>query len=194
MILCAVLPAFPLLTAVLNRYWRGEGNAPRWLWYTFMTLAAGAVSYKVDWAGFIWLPFLLGYAMAPWQAMFSAITGGPPSRRDSLQWQWMQTLAYKLTTSERVKAGSSSEYWKLFGVVYGAIRGSLMLPGVAVLTYFYHSPAPLLGILFLNLGVIYYIGGKMAEHIQSPNAPVPISEFIVGYLLGWYMLVVGLSV
>jgi hypothetical protein len=39
-----ITSGIPIITAYLNHYWRGQGNAPRWAFYGFMWVIAYCVS------------------------------------------------------------------------------------------------------------------------------------------------------
>ena len=190
------LLTIPFITGVLNRYWRGEANISRWVWYWFMTSLAVMI-YLMNHANSArsdgvevaccWLLFLLGYALAPWQAMFCSITGQPPSRKDSWPWQWMQVVS---GVGESLAAYGES-YWREFGVIYGSVRACLMLPGIFALCWFYHSDYPLYGLTLLGMGLVYFCAGKVASHEDSTNIAVALAEFTIGWMIGCYFLICG---
>ena len=165
----------PLLTAILNRV-RGEGIVPKSVWYAVMTLlAAGLNPYLMG----AWLLYFVGYAMMPWQAMFSAVNGDAPSRQDHWLIQWMQPLTLKLTGAN----------YHLYGIVYGVIRASLMIPGVVALMAVTGSFTPLIGLLGLSMGLVYYLCGRFSRHSQMGNAfGVPLAELVMGWWHGTFIL------
>lgn len=126
-----------LPTALANRLWRGEGAVPRWVWYTAMVLCAIMVCEAwSQWQLYvIWLVFFLGYAALGWQAMFSTITGTCPGRKDAWYFQWMQTVTYWICgMSPNVPCDTyTSQQWRVFGMVYGAVRATAMIPGILML-------------------------------------------------------------
>ncbi len=183
-----------LPTALLNRLWRGEGAVPRWVWYGTMTIAAVAVSGQwTAWQLYvIWLIYFLGYALLGWQAMFSTITGTCPGRKDAWYYQWMQTLAYAICHMDPdVPCDTySTQQWRIFGVVYGTIRATTMIPGILLLAQWAHSYVPLAGFLSLLMGVVYYCGYRLSMHFtNSTGMAVPFSEMCMGWWLGTYMLI-----
>ncbi len=192
----SALLLLPFVIGVFNRWARGEGNVPRFVWYGVMTTTGALLGNPelLSYTGFtwhnaliypIWLLFLAGYAMAPWQALFSAITGEAPSRKDSWRWQWMQDLAFPL--SNRTWSENPPN-WYRYGIVYGTIRACLMLPGIAALCWFYQSPAPLVGAGLLIMGFVYYACGRAAVHLNAGGVAVPLAEFTMGDFIGCYML------
>lgn len=201
----------PGVTAWLNRYWRGEGRTPfgKWFWFLSFSLVAYAMSLHFYFA-VAWLLFVFGYGVLGWHAIFSAITGRPPERMDSAKTDWMQVIACKILRMERpayfpaldadgkktsiisplYATPHSVAQWRRFGMVYGAVRGTLMLPGVAVMILVTQSLLPLVGVaIALGMGFVYELGGRCARHFQLPeDKGVPIAEVIMGWLLGTYLL------
>lgn len=179
-----------LVGAGLNRKWRGEGQAPRWAWYGMM-VALALVSTLDERFAAIWTVFLLGYALAPWQAMFSAVNGQKPGRNDSAAFQWMQEVAYSICGMPRILV-DVEKYWYDFGIVYGAIRATLMIPGIFLIAGYTHSWVPLIGLSFLSMGYIYYLGGKLARYWGiAEGTGVAFAEITMGYLIITYMLICG---
>ena len=202
----------PGLIAWLNRTWRGEGNTPfgKWFWFASLTCCAYAMTLNLVFAA-SWLFFCLGYCLLGWHAMFSAITGRPPGRKDSPKTQWMQDAAYQALSMARPPYfpgidddGGTIEIlsphyvtpydpakWKRFGVVYGGIRGLLMLPGVAWLIWATQSLLPLLGVIIATgMGAVYFLGGRIVQKYQLPeDKAVLIAEVMMGWLIGTYLLV-----
>lgn len=180
----------PLVGAGLNRKWRGEAQAPRWAWYAMMTIIAYVSTLDARFAA-IYALFLLGYAMAPWQAMFSAVNGHAPGRSDSAYFQWMQEITYSICGIPRILV-DVEKYWYNFGIVYGTIRATLMIPGIFMLAGYTSSLVPFIGLGFLSMGYIYYLGGKLSRYWGiSESTGVPFSEIPMGYLITAYMLVCG---
>lgn len=198
MIHAAFLPITGV-TAILNRLWRGEGSVPRPVWYAFMVLLADAVcsantpfSWLPSLAGVsAWLLYFLGYALFPWQAMFSAITGAAPGRPDNWYIQWMQSITYFIL-GMKPGAPYSQNAWRLFGATYGTFRAMLMLPGIFALCHVYHSWVPLAGIGGVLMGVVYYLGYRFANHLAVPvSCGVAFSEVTMGWWHGTYILIVS---
>lgn len=189
--MCVLYFFIPALTAFLNRWGRGDGGMPRWLWYSVMSFLAGFIGGGS--LGIMFLLVLAGYAMAPWQAMFSAGTGRQPSRADSWAWDWMRRLALKwcdMRDPQQLPLVYSSQQWMRFGVIYGIIRGALTLPGIIMICGYTGSWAPLVGILFCGMGYVYYLAGKVqrAEGWPEPTF-VTIAEIVMGWWLGTYMII-----
>jgi len=185
------------VTGLLNRLWRGEGQVSRATWYSFMVITALIVGHgwvypltKIVQLAIIWLIYFLGYALLPWQAMFSAITGESPSRKDSWYTQWMQTLAYAITGTSYGGTYPPAQ-WRLFGIVYGAIRACWMIPGIILLMQFYNSYIALAGLFGLAMGLVYYGGYRLALHFQAGNMSVTLSEMTMGWWLGTYILIIS---
>lgn len=179
------------VTAVTNRLWRGEGEIPRWQWYLFMVVLAnivcGTLEHLMLYA--VWLIYFLGYALLPWQAMFSAITGEPPSRQDKGWFNILQTLTYKVCNMQEGGTYTPAQ-WRKYGVVYGAFRGAFMLPGVLLLALSAHSLVPLAGVLCLCMGLVYYGGYLLSMNFTSSTmVAVPLSELTMGWWHGTYILI-----
>lgn len=177
----------PGLLAFLNRYWRGEGRIPRWLWHIFHFGLAYITTFNLQFA-LAWLLFSIGYSAFSWQAMFSAVTGRQPGRRDSWYIDWMQTLAYKLNKGVLTPTG-----WQRFGTTYGTIRATLMLPGIIAITSII-GWIGLIGLLCLSMGLIYRYSATIRDHFELPeDKAIAIAEVIMGYLIGTYMLICAVS-
>lgn len=183
----------PAVTSILNRLWRGEAGVPRAVWYAFMVAVATGTCFlahpTMDMGSLrgltvIWLVYFLGYALMPWQAMFSATHGNPPGRKDNWAVQWMQMVA-KFLTIDR------GQDWYDFGIVYGIIRATLMIPGILLLAHFYGSHIPLIGLVGLMMGFVYYAAGLFARHFNSQNMAVPFAEMAMGWWHGTYILIVA---
>lgn len=190
MLLWYTLPV-PGITAITNRLWRGEGMIPRWQWYGFMVILAVAVSGAFSqWPLYLtWLVYFLGYALLPWQAMFSAITGAPPSRQDPWYINWLQTLTYRFCQMQPGGSYTPTQ-WRTFGIVYGTMRAGFMLPGVFALAWYAHSLVSLSGILCLCMGLVYYGAYRLSEHFSvGTTVAVPLAEMTMGWWHGTYMLI-----
>lgn len=195
------LLGIPAVTAITNRFWRGEGSVPRAVWYAFMVSVATGAGYisRPDMTGdsirglaFIWLLYFLGYALFPWQAMFSALHGRGPGRQDPWYAQWMQVLAFILSNKSFSEEPAN---WIRFGIVYGTIRASLMIPGILLLAYFYTSYIPLIGLLGLGMGLVYYGADKFLAHFgEGNNMAIPLAEIAMGWWHGTYILIAAGSV
>jgi hypothetical protein len=186
------------LTAIFNRLGRGEAGVPRPVWYIGMVLLAGVlVCARLDFQGMeymgAWLLYFLGYALMPWQAMFSAVTGEKPGRDDGWYIQWMQVLSADIVGIELGKPiFYTAETWRQFGMVYGALRATLMMPGIIALIYVSHSLVPLAGLEALLMGVVYWLCGRFSRHEGMGNAMgVPLAELTMGWWHGTYMLIVA---
>lgn len=178
----------PGLMAIVNRYWRGEGTIDRLTWYVSNAMLALALSLDAKFS-LIWLLFELGYAMMPWQAMFSAVHGVRPGRKDGWLTQWMQPAAHWTAGKLYGMDYESKAFWQRFGIVYGAFRGALMLPAIYAMALYTQSPVPWIGLVFLFMGQIYYWGGKIAHHFGCDNVAVALSEVVMGWLCGTYLLI-----
>lgn len=175
---------FPGISAGLNRKWRGDGEAPRWAWYLFMTTMIYAVTGDVIFSG-IWLFFLFGYALLAWQAMFSAINGQPPGRQDAWYAQWMQTLT--LWINKRLPAIGVTENWYRYGMIYGAIRATAMLPAIFMLCGYTGSWIPMTGLLLLSMGYTYKRCGDYCAYIGVPRGTgVGFAEMVMGWCIMTY--------
>lgn len=165
--------ALPFISAGLNRTWRGEGGAPKWAWLGFMTIMAWCLTFDPLFT-LAWTLTLLGYAVPPNQALFSAVHGFLPMRKDSREWQWMQDCAYWIEA--RLPAQNTAH---AFGMIYGAFRAIPMAPGIFMMAGYTQSLAPLMfGQAFLLLGAIYAMCGRVDR-----------AERAVGFMLGCYLLV-----
>lgn len=183
----------PAILAPINRFARGEGKWKRWQWYGFITLLSGFVSFDSKFA-IIFLLIALGYALFPWQAMFSAFTGKPPGRKDHWIAQWMQNLTHAILSHWYVESLLNAEeypiYYKRFGMIYGAIRGALTIPGILMMCGYTKSWIPLIGILFLGMGVVYFLAGKLCMRFElRESMAVPFAETFMGWWLGTYLLI-----
>lgn len=190
----------PAVTGLLNRFWRGEAGVPRWVWYALMTALPGAIMeissgnmhgvQKLEWTA-SWLVFFLGYALAPWQIMFSAVNGQPPGRRDGLWIRWLGDLSAYLLGIKKMCFYTAST-WRKLGVVYGTLRAAFMIPGIIFHVHLSGSYVPLVGLFGLGMGLVYYGGYRLARHFNIPIAMgVPFAEFAMGWWLGTYILIVG---
>lgn len=192
----------PAITALINRFWRGEAGKPRWAWYSFMVLLAMTVcglnlEYSAIPMTLAWTLFFAGYAMLPWQAMFSAVNGQAPGRKDAWWIQWMQTVAATICDIhlDNPSAIYSESRWRAFGMVYGTLRAMFMAPGILALEYLTRSPLPAVGLLGFGMGVVYYLGYRLAKHFNIPIAMgVPFAEIGMGWWLGTYILIVSAAV
>lgn len=183
---CLFIPA---ITAFLNRFARGEGKWERWQWYGFNALLACFVTVDLTFT-FFWLIFSCIYAMPPNNALFSVFSGRKPLREDHWLFQWMQRLTKRLT--DKIHEQEVDEYWINFGKIYGAIQGALILPSIFLLCGYTQSFAPLVGLLFLGKGILYYWCGRIADHWDAPQISVAIAEVIVGWFIGTLLLICAL--
>lgn len=175
-----ILLFLPLLTAILNRV-RGEGIIPRVLWYAIMVTLGSWYDARLI---LPWLLYFLGYAMMPWQAMFSAINGNSLSRKDHWSIQWMQDVSRKLAGNNNYR----------FGIVYGALRATLMIPGIVWLAIVTGSLLPLIGLIGMGMGGVYYLCGRFSRHELGNNAiAVLIAELVMGWWNGTYMLILMMA-
>lgn len=175
----------PALTAALNRVWRGEGAVPRWAFFAFMTCPMVILDWRLT---LPWLLVLVGYTVPPTQAMFSAVHGRPPGRRDGWAWNWMHPATTSIITVK--PGGTMMGIYRIYGMVYGGLRGLYTLPGVLWVWWVSGTPIALLGVLFLGQGVVFYQAGRIARRFELPETmAVPIAEVVMGWWLGSYMLV-----
>lgn len=200
----AVLFLTPLITGIGNRILRGEGALPRWQWYLSMTILGtgifalfhpNATQSNLNALFVIWLLYLVGYAMLPMHAVFSAAHGYAPDRKDGWYINWLQTLSYAISGAPKpVTRASYMWNYRRFGVVYGTLRALAMVPGVVWLCYFTGSYVPLIGLLSLFLGVVFYGADLLSKHfIASGIMAIPLAEMFIGNWLGVYMLIVAMS-
>lgn len=195
----------PIVSAVTNRIWRGEGSMPRFEWYALNILTAFLLTCVHDgiyittvYVGIFlgWVLYFLGYAIFPWQAMFSAINGQTPSRKDNWSVQWMQSISFSITAMiTPMRLDNPKSDWYAFGCVYGFFRALLMMPGILILSYMTHSYIPLVGAAALLMGVVYYLGGVFSRReTQGNGLGVAFSELAMGWWNGTYMLIVALAI
>lgn len=203
----------PLLTAVLNRLWRGEAGQPKWVWYLMMVAMATGIFFSahtnmtiasVNGLMLIWLVYFVGYAALPWQAAFSAIHGEAPGRKDSRCIQWLQTLSYAISGAPdpwKIPVAWGSKVidldydYRYFGGIYGTLRAMFMLPGIFLLVHFTGSMWPLMGLVGLTMGLVYYASGRMYRHFGEHDiTAVSLEEIFMGDWHGVYMLIVAASI
>lgn len=183
------------VTTIINRLWRGEGNVVRWEWYGSMTTLFCVAPAPADIVGAAcWLLFLIGYAMLPWQAMYSIATGRPPARRDHPAFNWMQTAAAFITgvAVGRPPNPIDPKWWKLFGFIYGVIRGAWMIPGaVALGLHFQSYVVAIVGTgIALGFPLALRLGCAARDHWGMPeDKAVLFEQLIMGWVLGTYMLI-----
>jgi len=143
---------------------------PRWVYFINMGLIAS-----------MWSPSLAVFAchMAtitiigafPTHAMFSAITGRYPERKDAFYFQWMQPAAY---------LWSSNAYE--FGILYAAIRNSIALIPAVVCIHLTNNALYLFALSFPFIGLLYH-------HLAHARK----AEAVTGALMGIYFIVVLLQ-
>jgi hypothetical protein len=105
--------------------------------------------------------------MLGWNEMFSAITGFAPARMT-----WMGKLANKIDVKN----------WYQFGIIFGAIRFTPMLPGIILLGNYW-------GLLFVGMGYVYYLCGKFSKYACGSNKiAVTCAEIVMGYAIGLYLV------
>jgi len=174
----------PGLSAYINRFARGEGNWPKFLWLAFMALAGYLCSRDLGFT-LIWLVFVAAYAIPPTHGMFSALSGNPPSRKDHPIFQWMQDIAMGLARGSWIEEQVD---WHRFGIIYGAVRSFLILPAIISMAFYQQSLVPLIGFIFLGLGYLYYWSGKVCRKNGISGAAVALTEIITGWALMTWML------
>lgn len=193
----------PIVVALFNRFGRGEGLVPRWAWYALMVDTALIVCaaskfnlYELGAFTASWLIFFLGYALLAWQAMFSAVHGKPPARKDPGYINWMQDLAYFLSRAPQAGTPASAIYnYRLFGIIYGTIRATTMIPGILMLCWITRSSIPLDGLFVLAMGLVYYGAGKLSKHLTgTPYIGEALAEIGMGWWLGTYMQIVSSAI
>lgn len=150
----------PIASSILFRI-RGGGllDAPRWAWVA----ATAALCYFAadNWlfaACWLWVYLVIG--ISPTHALFTAIHGNMPIRRDHWLFQWQQEWA-------------SFAKGRLYGVVYGVMRSLPALPAFIIMAAYSGSLLPLAGFVIALHGVVYYFARS-----------VPIAEYVIGYALG----------
>lgn len=175
----------PILCAILNRF-RGNDIISKGLWFAIMTALPLVLRHSIYFC-VLWLIFLLGYAVLPWQAMFSAATGRPP-RNDKGYMQQLSDLALYLT--KLLPPVENKVMWYRFGMVYGALRAVFMWIGVAGLYAYTGSLNALYGLLFVFMGVIYYFCGVYARKKEIPEkVAIEFAELVLGWCIGAYLVV-----
>jgi hypothetical protein len=167
----------PFAIAGLNRAWRGGGikDIPKPAWFAFNVLIAWCLTF--NWVFCLaWLLLLLGYAVPPTHAMFSAVHGLPPARDDSAVWQWMREVS--LRVNKALPSLAIGLLWARYGVIYGFVRALLMMPGAVLMAGLAQSPALLAcSFVFLLLGMSYFIAGTVKG-----------AEIATGFVLGVYLV------
>lgn len=203
----------PGMMMILNRDWRGEGDTPfgRWFWYVFQFMVMFLITRSVV-VSSGWLVFSLGYSLLGWQALFSAIHGRPPQRKDSVLYDWMQSVTFKWLGMQRPKyikarlPNGKTEYlldpawinaytlreWRKFGAWYGVLRGAMMLPAIIFFVGVFQSLIPLVGLVFLSIGWMYRWAGLIRTNYTLPEGmAVVFAEGIVGWSMGTYLLIIA---
>ena len=179
----------PIIVAILNRM-RGAGM-PKWLWFAVMFLLPFTIGK--DWGFCVaWAVFILGYAVLPWQAMFSAFTGMPFVRKDGRYVQWMQDWSTALSRKYIIGHWSNKSLWKLSGVIYGVFRAIPMMFGVAALYLYTGNTSALWGVLFFGMGLVYLVSGIVCRIIKQRftvrgSIEVVLAELMMGLLIWGYL-------
>lgn len=182
----------PFASAILNRM-RGSGM-PKWLWFATMFTFPLWLGHTYAFCA-LWLLFLAGYAVLPWQAMFSAFTGQPFGRQDKPYIQWMQWYSIALAKSVSTEATSNKSYWKRAGIIYGAFRSIPMLLATIPLYLYTGSLTAFIGLLFVFMGAIYYLSGVVCAIIRrrrniEGSIETVGAELAMGFLIGLYLVVI----
>lgn len=175
----------PAISAGLNRKWRGEAQAPRFAWYGLMALMAYALTLDMAFT-VVWGLFLLGYAVLPWHAMFSAMNGKPPKRKDHPAAQWMQSVAHFIN-DKLSEPDNAKEKWQRYGIVYGAVRALPMMPAVLLLSHY--SPLWYAGAALFLMGYVYFLCGKLSVYFKATHLDVAFAEIVMGWALATYLLI-----
>ncbi|NBW13721.1 MAG: hypothetical protein EBR82_37550 [Caulobacteraceae bacterium] len=155
----------PALLSLFNMA-RGEGKLSHANWLILCWLLINAQTlYLADTLAGMWIVVVV--TIMPPHAMFSAIDGKMPGRKDG-GYQWMQNLAYKATRALPHK-------WAFYdlGIVYGLIKGCLAIPAILWLGH------PVLWLLLLHglfLFVMATLGGK--------SKTVRIVDGVIGLIIG----------
>jgi hypothetical protein len=159
----------PFISAGLNRDWRGENKdgAPKLGWFIFMVIIAYCVTLDGAFAA-LWAVFLVGYGVPPTHAGFSARHGRPPGRRDKW-WQWMQDLA--LWLNRALPPIYVRDFWIRFGIIYWAVRATVLWPAILMLIAYTHSWLPLAGLS------MHFIGYAFRRYLIAD------AERVTGFLL-----------
>lgn len=88
---------------------------------------------------------------------------------------------------------SDPDFWQVFGLNYGILRGIFMFPGVFFLSVHYHSAELLIvGILIAELlPYVYLFGCAVRDHFGWNEAQaIPVAEVTMGWIIGSYMLMI----
>lgn len=169
-----------VLSGILNRF-RGDHTIAKWLWFLIMLWLAAMLGHSVYFL-VCWTAILAGYAALPWQAMFAAINGMPPSRPDN----HMQDAALYLT--KLLPAMPTAQMWRTFGVIYGAIRSLPAIMGVLMLFGYTGDTNALYGLLFVFMGAMYYVSGKVCYRFNWHRHAVAGAEVAMGAFLGAFLV------
>lgn len=161
--------------AYTNRHWRGDGSHPKWHWLALNFGLAWLLSGDLVFST-LWLLFAICYAVPAWHAVFSAIHGYPPQRKDAPYIQWAQDVAKRINV--KLPAVGIQRFWKRYGIIYGFVRGSLVIPPMIALALYTQSFAPFVGLSVLGMGYVYYFAKDVAK-----------AERILGGLLGVILVV-----
>lgn len=144
------------------------GGLPKWVYLVgSAVIIALAHQDLLIWAAYMWVVVVTG--VFPTSCLLSTVNGQPPSRDDSWAFQWMQDAAKRINSYLPVSS-SLREYWKRFGVIYGVVRNSAIIPVALV------NP---LTLLLLLQGLVYYVSAR----IFSSN-PVRYGEYLTGAMIG----------
>jgi len=136
-------------------------------------LVAIVISFNYMGNYLMFLPMLTAFwviRMLPTQALFSAIHGQAPARGDG-RWQMLQDWTFKLWRTLPEKYQS----WRVWGIIYGAVRCSLLIPLAVVNPWL---------LIFLGLGFVYYAAGWVSARFNLGDKAVMLAEVTIGALFG----------
>ncbi len=178
----------PIVTAVLNRFARGEGNWPRPAFLLFH-LVVGVLLLGVL-AGMAWAVYVALYVVPPTHTLFSALHRKPPGRDDSRMFQWMRTCA--TWVNRKLPPAPVSELWVRYAVIYGVFRGLPLLPVVGWFCWHYDSLVPAIGASLLAIGIYFRTARRICDRYQVHNSVgAPLTEVFIGLEMGIYLLVLS---
>jgi hypothetical protein len=171
----------------------GKNAISRAAWFGAMFIIAYAATFDY-YLSTLLAVFALSVRFMPTNALFSAFTGQPPSRKDSPKFQWMQYFSIYIAKFFCTEKTSNKNYWKMFGVVYGAFRSIPALLMTMVVWWWTGDDTALLGLLFSLTGVVYCLSGVVCKQIRrrrniEGSIETVAAELAMGFLIAGYMVV-----
>lgn len=155
---------------------KGSGKISHTHYFSFITGFIGGYHFSNDWA---WLDcaallsIIAGLTLLPTNGLMTCIHGILPGREDG-RWQWMQDITTAILIAITPHNLGAIPRWEIFlwGVIYGAVRASLILvPALYIFGGW--------GLLILLHGLLYFLCGRI-----SGKYGVRIAEGITGAMVG----------